>query len=154
MPQDGTIHVMWMNLSFRRNKSLIRALAIGIFLRALIAPGFMLDVGGSGPFGLQIVLCDGPGGNAGLTIDNHQSHHQSGHAADRTDPDQNSDDHLSATCGMWMSSSTFVSQAPVSFDAVPQPDQDFDVRNYSPPYISRRIPGEQQPRAPPESLSA
>ena len=53
-----------MNLirKVQRNSLLLWLLAITVSLRALIAPGFMLETNGDGPLGLAIVFCDGVNG--------------------------------------------------------------------------------------------
>ena len=138
----------------RCSTRLLTAFAVAVFLRALIAPGFMLDVGGGGPFGLQIVLCDGPAGIAALPSGNHASHQQAGAAYDHQNHDEHADQHLSATCGMWMSSSIFVAQAAMVVDAPPPRNDHPVVARQIPIAASKRTAGEHPPRAPPVALQA
>lgn len=135
----------------RRSSFVVRTLVCGVLLRSLIAPGFMLDVGGSGPFGLQIVLCDGPAGTASLAAQNHRGPHGT---TDVAGHEQHPEEHLSATCGMWMSSSVYVGDLAPDIDLrlEGKAHSSFVWRSATP--IVQRPDNKARPRAPPASLSA
>lgn len=138
-----------------RNSTLLWLLAMALGLRALIAPGFMLETNGDGPLGLGIVLCEGLNGAIPLqsvSEDPHALHKHHGNGVPE-DEAASGMTMTGATCGMWSTSSTFVeTTAFVSGHLFPVgPDQFVaDVHVINDPFY-RQQP--QQPRAPPVSLS-
>ncbi len=142
-----------MNLikAAHRNSLLLWLLAITVSLRALIAPGFMLETNGDGPFGLAIVLCEGLNGSAlSDTVDDPHAIHT--HHDSSSTEDQATNGMEGATCGLWSTSSTFVETIAYAGDHLfpVGPDQ-FAIAGApltSP--LFRQLP--QQPRAPPVSL--
>ena len=131
-----------------RNSLFLWLLAITVGLRALIAPGFMLETGGDGPLGLSIVLCEGLNGKTtgSPSDDPHAIHKHHGNAAADEDV---STGMAGETCGLWSTSSTFVETiAFVSDHLFPAgPDQYVTVSSSINTPLFRRQP--QQPRAPP-----
>jgi len=133
-----------------RSNLMLWLLALTVGLRALIAPGFMLEVNGDGPLGLGIVLCDG---FSSLTQtepaeDPHASHKH--HGSDNSKDDVTTG-MAGQTCALWATSSTFVeSNAIVSDQLVPLGPDEYVVRldSLTAP-LYRQQP--QQPRAPPVS---
>jgi len=131
-----------------RNSLFLWLLAITVGLRALIAPGFMLETGGDGPFGLSIVLCEGLNGKiAGSPSDDpHAIHKHHGNAA----ADENASTGMAGeTCGLWSTSSTFVQIIAITNDHLfsAGPDQFNAVSSSFNTPLLRQQP--QQPRAPP-----
>lgn len=134
-----------------RNHLLFWLLAITVALRALIAPGYMLEVNGDGPLGLGVVFCDGINSLTQIdpAKDPHALHHQ--HGSDNTNKNANNG-MAGETCGLWSTSSTFVETlsfvsdhlVPVGPDEYVIPASSFITAVY------RQQP--QQPRAPPVSL--
>ncbi len=132
----------------RRSSLFLWLLAITVGLRALIAPGFMLETNGDGPFGLAIVLCEGLNGNlpAGTSDDPHAAHKHHGTSG--------MDEHASTglageTCGLWSTSSTFVQTIVFASDHLfpVGPDQYVIASTAFTSPLFRQQP--QQPRAPP-----
>jgi hypothetical protein len=108
------------------------ALAIG--LRSLIAPGFMLNTGGDGPFGLSITFCGGLNGadNIPAVHDPHAAHHGAGdHAVDQSH--ETGHGLVNAGCGLWSASATFVQNIEFTSDhlLLSGPDQ-FQIDYQSP----------------------
>jgi len=134
-----------------RNRLLFWLLAITVGLRALIAPGFMLEVNGDGPLGLGVVFCDGINSFAQIdpAKDPHALHHH--HGSDNKN-DTASMGMAGETCGLWSTSSTFVETLSfVSDHLTPVGPDEYVVTQVSlitPLY--RQLP--QQPRAPPVSI--
>lgn len=91
--------------------------ALAISLRSLIAPGFMLDTGGEGPFGLSITFCGGLNGinNIPAVHDAHAAHGAANHTVDHQGYDSG---HglVNAGCGLWSTSATFVQNIDFSSD--------------------------------------
>jgi len=134
-----------------RNSQLLWLLAIAVGLRALIAPGFMLETNGDGPLGLAIVLCEGLNG-AILTGTSDDPHAQHGtHHGGGTTEENSVTGLTGATCGLWSTSSTFVeSVAFIADHLFPLGPDQFSLA-YTPliAYLSPQQP--HQPRAPPVS---
>jgi hypothetical protein len=135
-----------------RNSLLLWLLAITVGLRALIAPGFMLETNGDGPFGLAIVLCEGLNGAipSGTSEDPHALHGKH-HGNTGTEEDA-ATGLTNATCGLWSTSSTFVEAMAFSADHLYPvgPDQFVIVSNSVISTLFRQQP--QQPRAPPVTI--
>jgi len=131
-----------------RNSLFLWLLAITVGLRALIAPGFMLETGGDGPLGLSIVLCEGLNGKTtgSPSDDPHAIHKHHGNAA--TDEDV-STGMAGETCGLWSTSSTFVQTIAIAHDHLfpAGPDQYVIFSSSINTPLFRQQP--QQPRAPP-----
>ena len=131
-----------------RNSLFLWLLAITVGLRALIAPGFMLETGGDGPLGLSIVLCEGLNGKIPATPsdDPHAIHKHHGNAT--TDEDVSAG-MAGETCGLWSTSSTFVQTITFAHDHLfpVGPDQYVTVRSSFNTPLFRQQP--HQPRAPP-----
>jgi len=143
-----------MNLirQIHRNTLLLWLLAITVGLRALIAPGFMLETNGDGPLGLAIVLCEGlngaiPSGSSDDPRALHGKHHGSGTAEEDATTGL-----TGTTCGLWSTSSTFVETIAFAGDHLFPlgPDQFVPVNTPLISHLFRQQP--QQPRAPPVSL--
>src|SRR5262249_21005692 len=139
-----------MNLVHRvhRNGLLLWLLAMTVGMRALIAPGFMLETNGDGPLGLGIVLCKGLNGAIPLksASDPHAMHQHHGTGIPE---DETASGMTGATCALWSTSSTFVETITFASDHLfpSGPDQfvaAVPVLNNS---LYRQLP--QQPRAPP-----
>ena len=134
-----------------RNSLCLWLLAIAVSLRALIAPGFMLETNGDGPLGLAIVLCDGLNGTvlSDATEDPHALHQHHGNMQTQ---DQASNGLEGATCGMWSTSSTFVQTIAFAADHLfpVGPDQ-YVITNTAVTSTLYRQQS-QNPRAPPVSF--
>lgn len=136
-----------------RSGFLLWLLALTVSLRALIAPGFMLETNGDGPLGLGIVLCEGLNGPSPLrqvSEDPHAAHHDHDNSVPA---DEAATGMSGATCALWSTSSTFVEAiAFVSDQLSPAgPDQFVATAPVLNNSLFRQLP--QQPRAPPLSLS-
>ena len=100
---------------FRRQQNLrtfLCIIAVAVFLRSFIAPGYMLKA--SAEDGLGIIFCDGP---VSLYIpqDDHSAHHHHG-----DDSDTQQETHISPICSQWSTSSLLVFNTivvPVRLDA-------------------------------------
>lgn len=135
-----------------RNSLLFWLLALTVGLRALIAPGFMLETNGDGPFGLAIVFCEGLNGaiQASSSDDPHALHGQ--HHGNGTADEDAATGLTGATCGLWSTSSTFIESVAFADDHLFPAGPDRYVLANTPliPRLSSQEP--QQPRAPPVSL--
>jgi len=80
-----------------------RLIVAMVFLRSLVASGFMLAISGSG---LELIVCDGPVSfkPAVSEYSGHEHHHSSEHT-------ENSQLHISPTCSDWSTSSLQVFNA-------------------------------------------
>ena len=97
----------------RRNiRSLLCIVAVAVFLRSFIAPGYMLKT--SAEDGLSIIFCDGPV-SLYSTQDEHEGHHHHG------DGDAQKEIHISPICSQWSTSSVLV------FSSIVEP-QGLDVQ--------------------------
>lgn len=133
-----------------RNSLLFWLLALTVGLRALIAPGYMLETNGDGPLGLGIILCEGVNGSVPfkpVSDDPHAMHH--GHHDTGMPEDQAANGMTGATCALWSASSTFVETiAFVSDHLFPvRPERYIAVVTVLHNALYRQQP--QQPRAPP-----
>jgi len=134
-----------------RNSLLLCLLALSLGLRSLIAPGFMLNTGGDGLFGLSITLC-GSAGELAVFDDPHLAHTDAS-------PDHHNHDHdheaagglLSNTCGLWSTSATYVQFITLDTDHLLQVNRDEFQINYHAPNIRLSHRLQRQPRAPPVS---
>jgi hypothetical protein len=131
-----------------RNSLFLWLLAITVGLRALIAPGFMLETGGDGPLGLSIVLCEGLNGKtpASPSDDLHAIHN---HHDNAVSEENASTGMAGETCGLWSTSSTFVQTIAFAHGHLfpVGPDQYVTVSSTFNAPLFRQQP--QQPRAPP-----
>lgn len=133
-----------------RNSLWLWLLAITVGVRALIAPGFMLETTGDGPFGLAIVFCEGLNGASGTSDDPHALH---GKHHGNTGADEDATTGLTnASCGLWSTSSTLVEALAFSAEHLyPSGPDQFGLVSDSVVFtLFRQQP--QQPRAPPVSL--
>jgi len=134
-----------------RNSAVLWLLALSLGLRSLIAPGFMLNVNGEGPFGLSITLCGGLHGAHELSVfdDPHLTHGKS----DFTPHNHEAENGLVGNgCGLWSTSATYVQTVSINTDQLLQLDRDRFQIDYLAPNIRGYHRLQQQPRAPPSSL--
>ncbi len=127
--------------TFTSQKTIPRILVTMIFLRSLIATGFMLAVSGGS---LGLIVCDGPVSFVSIASEKsgHEHHHSSDHA-------EKSQLHISPSCSDWSTSSLLVSvpvfELPV-FELTPEKtiqsnvaliDESFDSINQirAPPFL-------------------
>lgn len=80
-------------------RSLLCMVAVAVFLRSLIAPGFMLKA--SAEDGLTLVFCDGPVSMV-VSHDEHSGHQHHGEG------DAQKEIHISPICSQWSTSSVLV----------------------------------------------
>jgi len=87
--------------TIQRRRLLLWFLFLSLGLRSLIAPGFMLDTGGAGPFGLSVSICPGPNGIYAIPAfaNPHDGHHTAGSQAPASDHDHSVSGMSGATCG-------------------------------------------------------
>lgn len=119
--------------NFTCQKAIPRILVTMIFLRSLIATGFMLAVSTGS---LELIVCDGPVSFVPITSENngHEHHHSSGTS-------EKSQLHISPSCSDWSTSSLLVAipffelsvfeltpEKTIQFNAVPI-DEFFDSIN-------------------------
>ena len=135
---------------YKHASTLVWVLLLSVFLRSLIAPGFMLDTSGDEPFEINITLCEGLNGvNA---IEGMEHMHHDHHGMHDGGDDQNHDhepDHFTATCGLWSGSSTFIEIVALDNDYLLQGNGHEHVLQYFTPYIKTNYRQKHQPRAPP-----
>lgn len=134
-----------------RNSLLLWLLAATVGMRALIAPGFMLEVNGNGPLGLAIVFCDGVNGLAPSAPANDPHAIHKHHSSESTKQEV-ANGLTGATCGLWSTSSTFVETIAFASDHLVPTGPDQFLSEYRPvtTQLFRQQP--QQPRAPPVAL--
>ena len=129
--------------SFRKNhyfRYTLCIIAVAVFLRSFIAPGFMLKA--SAEDGLDIIFCNGPV-SANVSNDGHSEHH---HHGDTNKVKQ--EVHISPICSQWSTSSQLLSNTIII------PFQ-FNVKittvfnQYTPGYIQRFAPTSRITRGPP-----
>lgn len=85
---------------FTSRKTISIILVTMVFLRSLIATGFMLGVSGSS---LELIVCEGPVSFKSASLE-HSGHHHD-HSSDHSDKSQL---HISPSCGDWFTSSLLV----------------------------------------------
>ena len=103
-----------------QSRRLISLLILGMLLRSLIAPGYMLDTNTENAQLFSITICAGPAGiNAipGLHETEH-SHHHHQHDADHEQHNHESAEHGFSACSLWSSSSLSL-LAELDFNHVP-----------------------------------
>jgi hypothetical protein len=86
---------------FRRHKNLrihLYLIGLGVVLRSLIAPGYMLSISADG--GLGLAFCDGPVAMYQAS-DAHDHHNHDG-------SDNDAESHISTSCSFWSTSSVVV----------------------------------------------
>ena len=110
-----------------------------IYLRSLIATGFMLAVSGNG---LGIIVCDGPVSFRPAVSEHsrHEHHHTSGNT-------ENSQLNISPTCSDWSTSSLLVFNS--SYDASVSELYVYEVIQFESVFFDESLDSINQIRAPP-----
>ena len=121
-------------------KTLTRLIVSMLYLRSLIATGFMLAVSGNG---LEIIVCDGPVSIRPAISEHsgHENHHSTGHT-------ENSKLHISPTCSDWSTSSLLVFNSLFELSIFDRYTNESIL--FEPIYVDESIDSINQIRAPPK----
>lgn len=88
-----------------KHRQIAGLLLIGVFLRSLIAVGYMLDTEPTDGNLLSITICDGPAGiNAISGLSKHKEHHEHHHGQIDEGHEHVVQDHSFSACSFWSSS--------------------------------------------------
>lgn len=118
---------------------LLYIVAVAVFLRSFIAPGYMLKA--SAEDGLAIIFCDGPV-SMYTPQDEHTGHHHHGEG------DAQKETHISPICSQWSTSSVLV------FNSIVEPlglDKTLSlyINHYTTPYLQQFSDTNRVTRGPP-----
>ena len=118
---------------------LLYVVAIAVFLRSFIAPGYMLKA--SAEDGLGIIFCDGPV-SLYISPDEHTGHHHHG------DGDAQKETHISPICSQWSTSSVLVFNSIVDPLGLDTAQTVYSV-HYTTPYLQQYPDSTRVTRGPP-----
>jgi len=132
---------------------LLWLVVITVCLRSLIAPGYMLDTGSAGAFGIRITLCGGLNDLQAIKgLDTGEVDHHAHHGMQH---DEQGDDDVgqgmsSALCGVWTASTaTLTTTHAILANLTLIAEAEQFVLNFGSPLIRSLHDKQQQPRAPP-----